>query len=447
MDSQRMRIWVTLEKMGQFRPKGGKIILVRDWNKIKEKTMELERDPQISFLHTLNLHLDDLDRLMENGIRSAANSTAHKLPEQARAEEVISRVKEDGPHGTTLHDMRRWLENIAKGDIALWEDGFRTEPGGPGTFEWWYFDAVFDDGSTLVTTFMVKDIRNRKGVHQPAGPVVMFELDQADGKHFKRTAHAADGDFSFATERCDVRIGLNTFTGDLHSYHIHVDIDGVIVDITLTGQVPPWRPETGHILFGDDEQHYFAWLPAVPQGAVQAELTIDGSTHTMAGVGYHDHNWGNATMMQLMHHWYWARARVGDYTVIASYITAEKKYGYAEVPIFMLAKDGKILADDGRLAQFSKFDEHFDPVTGKPVANTVVYDYDGTASGGERYRVTFRREKTIVQDRMINMIKGLGRILAQLVGFDGAYLRFTGQVDIETAAGHADPATISAPGL
>jgi hypothetical protein len=30
---------------------------------------------------------------------------------------------------------------IAKGGIAPWEDGFRTSPGGPGTFEWWYFDA------------------------------------------------------------------------------------------------------------------------------------------------------------------------------------------------------------------------------------------------------------------------------------------------------------------
>jgi len=37
------------------------------------------------------------------------------------------------------------------------------------------------------------------------------------------------------------------------------------------------------------------------------------------------------------------------------------------------------------------------PVTGKPVADTTVYDYDATAHGGGHYRVTFRRENAIVQ--------------------------------------------------
>jgi hypothetical protein len=221
----------------------------------------------------------------------------------------------------------------------------------------------------------------------------------------------------------------------------------VIADVSLTGQVRPWRPATGHILFGDDERDYFAWLPAVPQGAVEATLTIDGVTRTLTGTGYHDHNWGNAPMTQLMHHWYWARARVGDYTVIASDITAEKKFGYAGVTIFMLAVNGKIVADDGRLARCTTSGEHADPVSGKPVADTVVYDYDDMAAGGERCRVTFRRENTIVQDRMIDGIKGPGRVLARLAGFDGAYLRFNGQVEVEAQAGQADAETAGAPGL
>jgi hypothetical protein len=136
---------------------------------------------------------------------------------------------------------------IAKGDIAPWEDGFRTSPGGAGTFEWWYFDAVLDDGSTLVINFMVKDIRGPRGVHQPPAPVVTFELDRADGTHVERTAHAARGDFAFATDRCDVRAGRNTFAGDLHSYRIHVDIDGVTrpcpawATTTTTGATRRWR--------------------------------------------------------------------------------------------------------------------------------------------------------------------------------------------------------------
>jgi hypothetical protein len=130
-------------------------------------------------------------------------------------------------------------------------------------------------------------------------------------------------------------------------------------------------------------------------------------------------------MPQLIHHWYWARAEAGGYCVIASDITAERKYGHTQVPIFMLAKDGKIVADD----------------------DTTVYDYDATAHGGEHYRVTFRRENTIVQARMIESVKGPKRVLAQIAGFDGAYMRFTGQVTVERIGSDPVAETVTAPAL
>jgi hypothetical protein len=39
----------------------------------------------------------------------------------------------------------------------------------------------------------------------------------------------------------------------------------------------------------------------------------------------------------LIHHWYWTRAEASGYSVIASDITAERKCGHTQVPIFMLA--------------------------------------------------------------------------------------------------------------
>ncbi len=85
-------------------------------------------------------------------------------------------------------DFQRY--GIAKDEIASWEDEFRTRSGGPGTFEWWYFDAVLDYGSTMVINFMVKDIRGGGGIKQPARPVVTFELDRPDGTHVERALHA-----------------------------------------------------------------------------------------------------------------------------------------------------------------------------------------------------------------------------------------------------------------
>src|SRR5258708_13558261 len=70
----------------------------------------------------------------------------------------------------------------------------------------------------------------------------------------------------------------------------------------------------------------FAWLPAVPRGRADVRYTIGQEEYRASGGGYHDHNWGDVPMQTLMHNWYWARASVGPYTVIASYITPPKAY-------------------------------------------------------------------------------------------------------------------------
>jgi hypothetical protein len=94
----------------------------------------------------------------------------------------------------------------------------------------------------------------------------------------------------------------------------------------------------------------------------------------------------------------------------------------------MLARDGAIIADDSRAVRFETDGVHTDEVTGKPVANITRYIYD---AGGERYVVTFTRRQDLARDQMIEGVHGPRRILARLARFDGAYLRFTGDVRVE----------------
>lgn len=165
---------------------------------------------------------------------------------------------------------------------------------------------------------------------------------------------------------------------------------------------------------------------------VEATYSVDGHTSTTSGIGYHDHNWGNAPMLKLMHHWYWARGSAGPYSVIASYITAEKAYGYTELPIFMLARDGQLLADDTNKATFEELGRYTDTETGKPVGNVTRYTYN---DGDERYAVTWTRHTDLTASKMADSLKGPKRAAAKLAGFDGAYLRFAGELRIERYRG------------
>ena len=85
-----------------------------------------------------------------------------------------------------------------------------------------------------------------------------------------------------------------------------------------------------------------------------------------------------------------------------------------------------------------------DSKSGKPIANVVVYEYE---DGPERYRVSYRRSETIVDEKLITRVSGFKHLLAKLTGFDGAYLRFTGNVQLERFVNGELVEDVSDPGI
>jgi hypothetical protein len=314
---------------------------------------------------------------------------------------------------------------IAPVEIAEFEDGQRISTES-GRYEWWYFDAHLDDGATVVVVFYTKPNVSPYG---PLAPRVTINITLPDGRIYDKLLDTTPEMFHASKSTCDVRIGTNRFVGDLNRYHITATIEEISVDIELRGEVLAWRPKSGHIYFGaEGQEKLFAWLPAVPHGQASVRYTIGSDEQHASGSGYHDHNWGDDPMQTLMHNWYWARANVGPYTVIASYITATAAYGYATQIVYMLAKDGKTIADDDAKASFEMDRVAIDGKTGKPVADLTRYTY---RDGDTRYVVSFEREETVLQAIFTDRMPLLKRIVARLIGFDGAYHRFTGKVTIE----------------
>jgi predicted secreted hydrolase len=317
---------------------------------------------------------------------------------------------------------------ISPTQIAPWEDGARTD-GRSGTYEWWYFDAHLDDGAKLVVIYLTKDL---SAPQRPLTPVIRVNLDLPDGRSrtFVKTYPAAS--YSASADGADVHIAHNSFAGDLARYRIDTEIDDVKIHLTLDAQIRAWRPHTGYLVFGENRDREFSWLPAVPKGAVSGSYETDGERTDVTGVGYHDHNWGNVGMMSIINDWYWARGQAGPYSVIASYITAHERYGYEPIPVFMLARDGRIVADDASRVHFSTAGIYTDTKTGKPVATVTRYNYD---DGDDRYVVTFEKHRNLVVNRFVDEMSGWRRIAAHLIRFDGAYLRFVGNLTVERWTG------------
>jgi hypothetical protein len=315
--------------------------------------------------------------------------------------------------------------------VAPWEDGQR-ESTANGHFEWWYFDAHLEDGATVVVAFYTKPTINPD---TELSPLVTINMTLPDGRIIDKAYRGRREDFVASKDGCDVTIGANRFVGDLHRYRIDAAIDDVSVSIDLVGEVAPWRPKSGHMYFAKTHggpEKLFAWLVAAPQGRVTIDYQVGGARMKGTGIGYHDHNWGDAPMPKLLHDWYWARAKVGPYAVVASYITAQKDYGYTPQTVFFLARDGVIVADDERHAAFATDRVSTDQESGKPVADVTRYTY---VDENARYVVTFERERTILRQVFADKLPPARRVLAKLARVDSAYLRFAGKATVEKFEG------------
>lgn len=297
-------------------------------------------------------------------------------------------------------------------EIKQWEDGMRVNPA-IGNFEWWYFDAHLDDGSTLVVGFYTKP---PLGLEMALLPVVTINLTLKDGRVFDKKLPLSPEAFSASKDHCDVRIGDNHFTGNLHQYSINAVIDDISVQLQLEGEVPSWRPHTGISFFEKDgEERYFAWFPSVPQGKVKVSYSIGDEKFETTGTGYHDHNWGDAPIGKLIQNWYWARAKVGPYTIIDCYITATEKYGKQAVTNFLIADGDNIIVDDERNVRFEADRITKDEQTGIDIAGITRYIYKDDK---QHYIVTYDIKDIILREKMEE-------------GFPGYYLRFSGNVSVE----------------
>ena len=230
-------------------------------------------------------------------------------------------------------------------EVAVWEDGFRSNDELDRAFEWWYFDMQLDDGSTLVCTFNTKPNTAPDG---PLDPSVLVIYHGADGTKIREDVHHSADDFSAETASCDVKIGPNSVKGDLATYDLRINDAGVDAEISITRRSPSWRPGAGVTYFDSKKTHYLAWVVPVPYGEVSGTITVAGETRTVTGSAYHDHNWGNRVMDEGLDHWFWGRAHVGDYTVVYVRMTTKGLFGLGalNIPTFLLAKGDDVITDD-----------------------------------------------------------------------------------------------------
>ena len=315
--------------------------------------------------------------------------------------------------------------------IATWEDGQRIGTA-PGLFEWWYFDAHFDDGSTAVIVFSTKPLVSPG---DPLRPNVALTITRPNGgrKVSQLPIYPAE-QFSASAQTCDVRIGPSWIKqqnpeGACWTYAVHAEATGLAADLTFTGLVPPWRPGAGKSYFGNTD-HYFAWLPSIPYGTVEGTLTYAGQTQRVKGTGYHDHNWGNINLSKVLDHWYWGRAHLGEYTLIFVEQIAAKAYGFARIPVFLLAKGDQVIADDAQFLTMQARDLTQHP-QGRQYPREVDFVWQ---KDGDSVHLSLRQPHIIEATSLLITLPPWQRSIARLL-VNPYYFRFNTELEFRVDVG------------
>jgi hypothetical protein len=91
------------------------------------------------------------------------------------------------------------------------------------------------------------------------------------------------------------------------TYKIHFEDDiNLTADITKTTE--SWRPKQDTFYLHRKIRNLIG--SASTSGKVNVSYNYDNNEINTSGSGYHDHNWGNNSIMELFNHWYWSRAEI-----------------------------------------------------------------------------------------------------------------------------------------
>lgn len=229
------------------------------------------------------------------------------------------------------------------------------------SYEWWYFDAVSDDGKEAVAVVFLDNFiysprynRETGAENESRFPAVSFTYFR-DGKAIYRAVNEYNSsDFHASEERPECRIGDCSFKLETASYG-----SGYVV--TINASLPGQKKLTAHLEwlsveadFAPDafcyEESRHCWNMVVPRADVTGKISVfdkkgvEKEVRHFRGTGYHDHNLDNRWLAKTLQHWHWGRAHFADSTAVF--------YRYREVgddeskTKFILIRDGEMTERD-----------------------------------------------------------------------------------------------------
>jgi len=203
-----------------------------------------------------------------------------------------------------------WRFSFSPEDIGLEDDAFhRADASYLSHFtEWWYFDAVFDNGYSAQAGVRIMSLFDQD-------IVIFSRLDvYKDNRlvshnyrmYFSEDFYASTSVPWVLINQKEVMRGyIDRDTGNW-TYDISFEMGDISADLHFVGCTKGYKGVTP----GGE------WAVILPRADVTGELFVEGEEIKVRGVGYHDHNWEVTAEAALNFGWYWGKINTDTYTIV-----------------------------------------------------------------------------------------------------------------------------------
>lgn len=236
-------------------------------------------------------------------------------------------------------------------------------------YEWWYFDALSDDGRDAVViifldNFVFSPRYNRSDFAKARSriPAVAF-FYYRDGKVLCRAINEFRPDeFHASTVEPACRIGNNSIEFKSAPYgsgfvisiasktHRGFEIEANFEWLTVEGDFSPRDAVEG--------AHH--WNLVAPRADVSGRVVVKGTsdepvrTLHFRGTGYHDHNYDTRWLPDTVNDWHWGRAHFNDATAVFYRYTECESGDEGCVTKLLTIRDGVLRERDAEFAEFNQ---------------------------------------------------------------------------------------------
>ena len=215
------------------------------------------------------------------------------------------KMKKEGSATNTKNFMENTPEDITPKDDAFHGSIKRLSA------EWWYFDAVFDNGIAVHIGCMTYSKKDKGKVTKVLDVYKDGKLIFGGKKKYRFIHFETSKEIPYVKVDGESFIEFDEETYKKNkqwSYNISLKLDNQEIKLNFIGTTKGWKIET--------ERE--SWTVAAPKAKVTGEMTLNGEKIKLNGIGYHDHNWNYnlKTLLTYGKGWYWGRIMSKKYNLI-----------------------------------------------------------------------------------------------------------------------------------